>query len=150
MRTLLGTMAVAIALSVSAGQAAQAPDPAATIEVNSAVGMALLQALSGKSEVAQEEHIQLAQVRRRRGGVRRGRRGVRRGVRRRRGFGGRRASRRRWRRRRNRNAAIGIGALVTGIIASEVARENRRDCRRWARRCDRGNWRACRRYDNNC
>lgn len=66
-----------------------------------------------------------------------------------------------------RNIAIGVGAaLATGIILNEAAKaegrrgrveyydaaeEHDRQCRRWARLCDREGERwACRKYDNNC
>ena len=150
MRMLLGTLTIAVALSTSPGWAAKAPERAAPAAASTTAGMTLLQAMTGKTVVAQEDRIQLAQ-RRRRGGVRRGRRGAGRGLRRGPRIGRRGGNRRRWRRRRNRNLAVGIGAaLVTGLIATEVARERRRDCRRWARQCDRGSWRACERYDDNC
>lgn len=63
------------------------------------------------------------------------------------------AKRRVWR-----GVAIGAAIIGTAIIASEAARaesrrrarRHRRNCRNWFNRCNRGNDRACWRYDNQC
>lgn len=56
-----------------------------------------------------------------------------------------------------RGVAIGAAIVGAAIIASEAARadrrrahRHRRNCRKWLRRCERGNDRACWRYDNRC
>lgn len=64
----------------------------------------------------------------------------------------------RWRRRGRR---VGAGLAIIGIIglaAAAAARESERDrdyeherqCRKWLRRCDRGNDRACWNFDEHC
>ncbi|MEL6298432.1 MAG: hypothetical protein AAFV26_09565 [Pseudomonadota bacterium] len=68
-------------------------------------------------------------------------------------------ARRRGRRGRRRGAAIALGILgVVGAVAAAKAAERsyrrdrryRRQCRRWLRRCERGNDRACYRFEDNC
>lgn len=149
LRTILGALAILVSLSLGPTWAAQMPERVPFVSPQAGSTMLSLATGKPKSEGRKtSKQIQLAQ---RRGRTRRGgRRGARRAVR----SGPRRGNRRRSRRRRNRNIAIGVGALVLGsIIAAEAARaddSHGRRCRRWWRSCDRGSWRACRRYDRNC
>ncbi len=70
----------------------------------------------------------------------------------------RRGRARRWRRRRRVGAGVAIGLGVLGIAAAIAAAERReeerrlyrRQCRRWAHRCDLGNYRSCRLFEREC
>lgn len=69
-----------------------------------------------------------------------------------------RARQRSVRRRRNRRTGRIVGGIaagiIAGIIANEIARADRGKwesrCRRWYRRCDRGNRSACRQFYRHC
>lgn len=64
---------------------------------------------------------------------------------------------RRWRRRAA-GAAIALGILgIAAAVAAKEARRERhyyddydRECHKWLRRCDRGNDRACYKFDRYC
>ncbi|MEM9029461.1 MAG: hypothetical protein AAGC70_13945 [Pseudomonadota bacterium] len=119
---------IACGLSVSGASAAQMPSPASKAGQLSGGLSVALPGIGAKGPGATKK-LKVAQRRNRR--------------------------RSRRRRNRNRNIAIGIGALtVLGIAAAAAneaeAKRFRRNCRRWLRRCDRGNLRACDRYDEYC
>lgn len=95
------------------------------------------------TEPAAQRHLQLAQRRAK----------PRRNVRQKRRSGVVRRSRRR--NRRTGRIVGGIAAaIIAGIVANELARADQRSwderCRRWFRRCDYGDDRACHRFYRYC
>ncbi|MDH3582214.1 MAG: hypothetical protein OEM91_16520 [Hyphomicrobiales bacterium] len=52
---------------------------------------------------------------------------------------------------RSSHVALGIVlGLSAAALAAESAKHQARLCRKWSRRCDRGNERACWNYDTKC
>ncbi|MFT5509151.1 MAG: hypothetical protein ACI89J_002232 [Hyphomicrobiaceae bacterium] len=124
MKTLGLAMVASLALAIGAGAANAAEAPATIAKTTTMHGMSGIQ-LPRTQKAAKPAEIVVAKRRR-----------------------GRRVG-----------AGLAIGALIIGgaIIASEQARadrrrvrRNRRNCRTWLRRCNRGNDRACWRHDNRC
>ena len=132
--------AMACAVPSFAAEAPHMPAPSAETSLSSATGVRYGLPASA-IDANKSARIVLAQRRRR------PRRNVRPHAR-------RRVVRRRKSRRAGRIAGGIAAAIIAGIIANEIARADQRDweyqCRRWFRRCDRGNVSACRRFYRHC